>query len=180
MVIYFTRHGETTMNAEDRISGVTDCALTAAGIAQAEALAAHCAQIGGISRIICSPLQRAQHTAQIAAARIGVPVETDDRLREWNYGAYEGMPHIVTPEFQAAKLEFGVRMPQGGESLLDLAHRVYSCIDSIRAAHAGETVLCVCHGGVCRVAETYFQDMTADAFAHFFMGNCELRRYEIP
>ena len=70
-------------------------------------------------------------------------------------------------------------MKDGGESLLQLAHRVYSCIDDIRRQYAGMTVLCVCHGGVCRVAETYFRDMSTDAFSHFFMGNCELRKYSI-
>ena len=177
--ICFTRHGETTMNVADHISGVTDCDLTANGIAQAEQLADICAQHPEISVIICSPLKRAQKTAAIIAEKLRVPVVTDERLREWNYGSYEDQPRGATPVFQAAKREFGVRMPDGGESLLQLAHRVYNCIDDIRRQYAGETVLCVCHGGVCRVAETYFRDMSTDAFSHFFMGNCELRQYEI-
>lgn len=177
--IYFTRHGETTMNAENHISGITDCDLTATGIAQAQQLAALCAQQGDIGLILCSPLKRARKTAEIIAAQIHVPVVTDARLREWDYGSYEDQPRDAAPEFQAAKREFGVRMKDGGESLLQLAHRVYSCIDGIRQQYAGMTVLCVCHGGVCRAAETYFRDMSTDAFSHFFMGNCELRRYEI-
>ena len=177
--IYFTRHGETTMNAEDHISGITDCALTENGIMQAEQLAEICAAQGDIDLILCSPLKRARRTAEIVAAKLRVPVMTDERLREWNYGSYEDQPRGGSPEFQAAKREFGVRMKDGGESLLQLAHRVYCCIDDIRKQYAGMTVLCVCHGGVCRAAETYFKDMTIDAFSHFFMGNCELRRYEI-
>ncbi|MCQ2407017.1 MAG: NAD(+) diphosphatase [Oscillospiraceae bacterium] len=177
--IYFTRHGETDMNVENHVSGVTDCALTENGIMQAQQLAAVCAEQGDIELILCSPLKRARRTAEIVAAQIHVPIVTDERLREWNYGSYEGQPRGGSPEFQAAKREFGVRMKDGGESLLQLAHRVYSCIDDIRKQYAGMTVLCVCHGGVCRVAETYFKDMTTDAFSHFFMGNCELRRYEL-
>ena len=177
--IYFTRHGETTMNVEDHISGVTDCALTENGIEQAKQLAAVCAAHREIGLILCSPLQRARKTAEIIAETLHVPVITDARLREWNYGSYENQPRSETPEFQAAKREFGVRMKDGGESLLQLAHRVYSCIDDIRRQYAGMTVLCVCHGGVCRVAETYFRDMSTDAFSHFFMGNCELRKYSI-
>ncbi len=179
MRIYFTRHGETTMNAADHISGITDCALTENGIAQAEQLAAVCAAHRDISLIICSPLKRARQTAAIIQEKLHVPLVTDDRLREWDYGSYEDQPRTQTPDFQAAKRAFGVRMKDGGESLLQLAHRVYSCIDDIRNQYAGETVLCVCHGGVCRVAETYFQDMTTEAFSQFFMGNCELRQYEL-
>ena len=177
--IWFTRHGETTMNVADHISGITDCELTENGIAQAEQLAAVCAEHPEIDLILCSPLKRARKTAEIIAAQIHVPVVTDERLREWDYGSYEDQPRGAAPEFQAAKREFGVRMKDGGESLLQLAHRVYSCIDDIRKPYNGMTVLCVCHGGVCRVAETYFRDMSTDAFSHFFMGNCELRKYEI-
>lgn len=177
--IWFTRHGETTMNVADHISGITDCELTENGIAQAEQLAAVCAEHPEIDLILCSPLKRARKTAEIIAAQIHVPVVTDERLREWDYGSYEDQPRGAAPDFQAAKREFGVRMKDGGESLLQLAHRVYSCIDDIRKQYNGMTVLCVCHGGVCRVAETYFRDMSTDAFSHFFMGNCELRKYEI-
>ena len=177
--IYFTRHGETTMNAADHISGVTDCELTESGLAQARRLAAICAEHRDIGLIICSPLKRARKTAEIIAEQLHVPVVTDARLREWDYGSYEDQPRGSTPDFQDAKLAFGVRMKDGGESLLQLAHRVYGCIDDIRRQYAGMTVLCVCHGGVCRVAETYFRDMTAEAFSQFFMGNCELRQYEI-
>ena len=166
------------MNLADHISGVTDCELTEKGLQQAHQLAKECERIGDIDLIICSPLKRARATAQAVAERIHVPVKTDMRLTEWNYGEYEDM-HRTTEGFAQAKREFGVRMKGGGESLLQLAHRVYSCIDDIRTLYSDKTVLCVCHGGVCRVAETYFKDMTVDEFSHFFMGNCELRKYDI-
>ncbi|MCQ2416575.1 MAG: histidine phosphatase family protein [Oscillospiraceae bacterium] len=179
MTIYFTRHGETTMNLADRVSGITDCELTETGIAQAEQLAEICAENNDIDLIICSPLKRARMTAQKVADKIQVPILVDERLREWDYGSYENMPREeVMGEFQIAKREFGVRMKDGGESLLQLSHRVYSLIDSLKEQYADRTVLCVCHGGVCRVAETYFKDMTTENYLNFFMGNCELRRYE--
>ena len=178
MTIYFTRHGETTMNVHDHISGVTDCELTDVGRQQARELAKKCAEAGDIDIIIASPLKRAQETARAVAELINVPIKTDVRLTEWDYGGYEDM-HRSAEGFAQSKREFGVRMKGGGESLLQLAHRVYSCIDDIRANYSDKTVLCVCHGGVCRIAETYFMDMTTERFMGFFMGNCELRKYEI-
>ena len=178
MTIYFTRHGETTMNVHDHISGVTDCELTERGRQQAQELAEKCAVAGDIDLIIASPLKRAQETARAVAGRINVPIKTDTRLTEWDYGEYEDL-HRTAEGFAQAKREFGVRMKGGGESLLQLAHRVYSCIDDIRANYPDKTVLCVCHGGVCRIAETYFNDMTTEEFSHFFMGNCEVRGYDI-
>ncbi|MBR1664480.1 MAG: histidine phosphatase family protein [Ruminococcus sp.] len=178
MVIYFTRHGQTTMNTLDHISGVTDCELTDEGRQQALLLAQECERAGDIDTIICSPLKRARDTAKAVADRLGLEIVTDPRLTEWDYGEYEDK-HRTTEGFARAKREFGVKMKGGGESLLQLAHRVYSCIDDIREKYSDKTVLCVCHGGVCRAAHTYFEDMTTDEFMHFFMGNCELRRYEI-
>lgn len=177
MKIYFTRHGETTMNVDDHISGITDCELTEKGREQAAELAKRCAEVGDIDLIICSPLKRARETAAAAAEMTGVPVIIDERLREWDYGEYEDK-HRTTEGFAQAKREFGVKMKGGGESLLQLAHRVYSVIDDIRERYSDKNVLCVCHGGVCRAAHTYFEDMTTDEFMHFFMGNCELREYE--
>ena len=92
MKIYATRHGETEWNAKDVVSGITDISLSPAGIAQAQALAEQCAAVGDITRIIASPMKRAQMTAGIVAQRLGLPVQTDERLREWDYGSYEEKP----------------------------------------------------------------------------------------
>ena len=80
-------------------------------------------------------------------------------------------------QFGQKKREFGVRMGGSGESLLQLAHRVYSALDHIIAEHSGRTVLLVSHGGVCRAIETYFNNMTQQEFSGWFMGNCQIIEY---
>ena len=78
----------------------------------------------GIKRIIASPLLRAQHTARLIADEIGVDtIETEQRLIEQNYGIYENTDWDGEA-FNANKREFAVRYP-GGESMLDLAGRLY-------------------------------------------------------
>jgi probable phosphoglycerate mutase len=52
-------------------------------------------------------------------------------------------------------------------------------LDDVREKYKNKNVLLVCHGGVCRVIETYFNDMTTEEFSNFFMGNCELREYTV-
>lgn len=178
MKLYVTRHGETEWNALDRISGATDIALAPQGIAQAEALAERCAECGDIDRIIASPMQRAQTTAAIVSRRIGIPVQTDVRLREWDYGSFEGQSRH-TPAFPEAKAAWGCKMPDGGESVFQIVQRAYNVIDDVRRLYPEENVLLVCHGGICRVIDSYFYDMTLERFMQFFMGNCELRVYEL-
>lgn len=176
MKIYSTRHGQTDYNKNDLILGTTEAELNETGIAQAHELAEKIAEIGDIDIIVASPMKRALTTAQIVAEAAGIPVVTDERLREWDYGSYEGM-HRTAGGFAENKREFGVKMGTSGESLLQLAHRVYSAIDDIKEKYNGKTVLIVSHGGICRIIETYFNNMTTNEFSNWFMENCQLIEY---
>lgn len=177
MKIYVTRHGETAYNASDRISGTTDIPLTERGLAQAREMAEKAAAYGDIFRIIASPMLRARMTAQCAAEALGLEIQIDERLREWDYGEFEGKSRF-TPGFPEAKAAFGCRMPGGGESVFQLVQRTYNVLDDVRRLYRDENVLLVCHGGICRVIDSYFHDMTQERFMQFFMGSCELRVYE--
>ena len=178
MKIYSTRHGQTLFNRQDIILGTTNIGLDETGIRQAAVLAERIERLGQISIIIASPMRRAQQTASAIAERCGLPIVTDDRLREWDYGEYEGKGRM-TEGFAENKVNFAVRMGGSGESLLQLSHRVYSALDDIIEKYHDKTVLLVTHGGVCRVVETYFNDMTTMQFANWYMDNCGLIEYTI-
>lgn len=45
--------------------------------------------------------------------------------------------------------------------------------------YGDKTVLLVCHGGVCRIIRTYFEDMTNDAFFHYSPDNAAVAEYEL-
>ena len=124
MKLYVARHGQTRWNAENRICGRTDLPLTETGISQAQALAKKAAPLG-IDLIISSPMLRAHHMAQIVAEHCGAEVMVDARLIEQNYGVFEGLDR-KNPDFLANKRQFAVRYP-GGESMLDMAGRIYRC-----------------------------------------------------
>lgn len=178
MKIYSTRHGQTSYNKQEIIMGTTDIDLDSTGEQQAKALAERIAELGTIDIIIASPMKRAQKTACAVAERCGLDIVTEERFREWDYGAYEGKSRF-TEGFADNKVNFAVRMGKSGESLLQLTHRVYSALDDIIAEYSGRTVLLVTHGGVCRVIETYFNDMTNEQFSNWFMDNCGLLEYNI-
>lgn len=178
MKIYSTRHGQTDFNKNDLILGTTDVPLNETGLAQAQGLAEEVARLGDVDIIIASPMLRAQMTARAVAERCGLEIVTDERLREWDYGSFEGKTRH-TEGFAEGKLEFGVRMGKTGESLLQLSHRVYAVLDDIIEKYRGKNVLIVSHGGVCRVIETYFNDMTAEQYSGWFMGNCKIIEYTL-
>ncbi len=176
MKIYSARHGQTDYNKEDLILGVTDLPLNSTGLAQAEEFAKAVELLGDVDIIIASPMKRAMTTAMAAAERCGIEIITDERLREWNYGKFEGKSRY-TEGFAENKREFAVKMGETGESLFQLCHKVYSAIDEIRAKYSGKNVLLVSHGGVCRVIETYFNNMTTEEYSNWFMGNCQIIEY---
>ncbi len=178
MKIYSTRHGQTDYNKADIILGVTDIELNETGLKQAAELAEHIKTSGiKIDLIISSPMKRAYRTAEIISSVNGIKHQTDTRLREWDYGEYEGK-HRTAEGFAENKRNFGVKMGNTGESLLELSHRVYSLIDEVQERYSDKTVLLVSHGGICRVIETYFNNMTTEQFSNWFMGNCQLLEYD--
>ena len=172
--MYFTRHGETFWNVENKICGATDIALTPRGHDQARALGAELARQGlAVDRILCSPLSRAHDTARHIAAATGWPLQVEPRLREQNFGRFEGTPRDGLA-FKAAKGHFVERFG-GGESMLQVAARVYSLLDELAARQ--DTCLLVAHNGIARVVHSYFCELTNEEYAAFGIHNCELRTY---
>lgn len=89
MNLYLVRHGETEWNHLRKMQGQMDIPLNEYGIELAEMTAEGMKDIK-FDRVFASPLIRAKKTAEIIAANSGVPVETDDRLKEIAFGDGEG------------------------------------------------------------------------------------------
>ena len=72
--LYFTRHGETVWNVENKICGMTDSPLTEKGRQQARELGRKVKESGvQIDEILYSPLSRAADTAKAVAEATGLP-----------------------------------------------------------------------------------------------------------
>ena len=165
--IYFVRHGETVWNVENKICGMTDSPLTENGRAQARQTGALVHASGlHIDEILYSPLSRAADT--------GIPAREEPRLREQCFGKYEGTPRDGA-EFKVSKTHFADRY-DGGESMLQLAQRLYNLLDELKADEH-KTYLLVAHNGIARVVQSYFYDMTNEEYAAFGIQNCELREF---
>ena len=176
MKIYVARHGQTQWNLENRVCGRTDQPLTEAGLQQAQLLAERTKDLK-LDAVISSPMLRARQTAAPAAALHGLEILVDERLIEQDYGIYEGVSRL-DEGFLANKRHFAVRYP-GGESMMDVAFRVYGLLEELREKYAGKNVLLVCHGGVCRVIRTYFEDMTNEEYFRYSEENAAVRAYAL-
>jgi len=173
---YFTRHGQTVWNVENKICGATDSPLTEMGREQARALGTdiRTRQLK-IDEILYSPLSRAADTARIISEVTGIPVRMEPRLTEQNFGKWESTPRNGV-DFQRDKRNFATNYG-GGESMLRLCQRIYNLLDDIRQ-EPDRVYLLVAHNGIARAVQSYFHDMTNEEFAAFGIKNCEIRKYE--
>ena len=150
------RHGETAWNAEGRVQGQLDIALSEAGLAQARCIAAALPE-ERFSALYASDLERVRQTAEPVAAKLGLGMRLDSRLRERHYGIFQGLTYAeakaTLPEdyarFKAKDPDFAFR---DGETLRAFFSRAIECLTEIEQRHPGEEVLVFTHGGVLEMA----------------------------
>ena len=142
-MIILVRHGEATHHTEHLTGGWTDSELTAAGKVQLQAVASKLAKdFAGQSRdlrILTSDLKRAEESARIIAARLGISkLEPYEFLREKNNGQAAGLTETAAkalyqqpPTLKETRQEFYDRNVKGlikcadleRENLLIVAHK---------------------------------------------------------
>jgi len=155
-VLFFSRHGETAWNREERWQGQTDIGLNDRGRAQAVALAGRLTG-RGIRHITASDLSRARETAEIIARHLGVAdVAVDADLRERGYGVFEGLTReqceTQHPDDWGRYLADRTHTPTRAELQEQVITRMRAAVGraAARAADHGHPVLIVGHGGSIR------------------------------
>lgn len=150
---WLIRHGQTNWNLEGRWQGQASYAppLNETGRAQAEAAAAQLLDGQRFGAIYSSDLLRARETAEIIAARLGLRVRLEPRLREVNLGIWEGLMGMDIAQRYPAELAERERnpvhaRPPGGETLAEVAKRVWAAADEAALAQAGARLVIVAHG----------------------------------
>jgi len=154
---WLVRHGETEWNAGRRLQGWLDIPLSEKGIQQAGQLATHLRALKApeFKAVLSSDLCRAAETARIATAHLGLPVITDQKLRERNYGIYQGMDWAALTEgleTRGVNLRDPMQEIEQGESFAAFAERIATALETYAREYAGQNVLMFSHGGVVDVA----------------------------
>lgn len=158
MRILLVRHGESEWNADRRLQGQADIALSPAGIRQAQALAPTIAAIAP-DAAVSSDLQRAVHTA----ALLSYPqADLLPALREIDVGQWSGCAIDTLRAEQAEQYQgwrAGSYTPPGGETWAEFSARTAAGIEALRGQWQGKNVLAVCHGGVIRALLQHYLDL---------------------
>jgi broad specificity phosphatase PhoE len=179
--LLLARHGETDWNRDGRWQGLSDTRLNDLGREQARALAAELDD--SVDVVYSSDLARARETAEIVAARLGLEVRLDPRLRERGFGAWEGLTSVEI-ENRFAESHRRWRAGEGAgaddaEPFAVFATRIHTFLEDAVRQHSGQTVLVIAHGGSIRVIHALATglDYVRDHRSIPAVANCAVARY---
>jgi probable phosphoglycerate mutase len=174
------RHGETAWNAESRLQGQLDIPLNARGRAQAQRLAG-ALRDEGLTAVYSSDLGRAWQTAQALAGPLGLPLQAEPGLRERCFGMLEGLSYAeidadwpeLARRWRSREPDFA---PAGAESLTVFFARCTATVSRLVAAHPGQCIALVCHGGVLDCLYRAATHVALDAPRSWVLGNAGINR----
>ncbi|WP_237565770.1 histidine phosphatase family protein [Ornithinimicrobium cerasi] len=197
------RHGESEGNLADRAAleaneprldldlRDADVPLSETGRQQARAVRDHLRSLPEDQRptaVASSPYRRARQTAEIAVEGLGVPLVVDERLRERDLGAFDGLTWIGIQQEYPHESERRARVgkfyyrPPGGESWADVALRVRQVHLELQERYAGERLCVFSHQATImafRVAiEGLEEGEVLDADKSTPLANCSMTVYE--
>lgn len=156
------RHGEPLGGKVFR--GRTDHSLSPHGIEQFQQ---RIARLGyRWQQVLSSPLLRCKQSAEWLAAEHNIPLHIEANFAEIHFGEWENqLVDTVMAEQDISQLwqdPMNFCAPQG-ESTIALQQRVLLAWRELLAAHQGQRVLVVTHGGVIRMLAQHLLELTPNA-----------------
>ncbi len=152
-MLYIMRHGKTEWNAIHKLQGQTDIPLNDEG-RQMASEAADMYKDTHFDLCYCSPLIRAKETAELFLAGRDIPIIYDDRLKEMNFGVYEGIENSFDiPDCPVNVLFFKPEDYKGveeGETVEELFERTGDLLfgEILPQVEEGKDILIVGHGAM--------------------------------
>ncbi len=174
MNVCIVRHGQVPSNALKQYNADNED-LTALGIKQAEELKDKIKNMK-FDLIICSPLKRAIHTAEIINVN-DYKILYDDRIKERECGDLCGKPFEST--IREEYWNYNTEIQYGNaENIKLFFNRVYNFLDDLKTKNY-DSILIVAHSGVAKAFDGYFEGIRDGKFLDRGLRNCELKRYKI-
>lgn len=96
----------------------------------------------GFAAVFTSDLHRAEETARIAFAETAIPVHSDPRLRECDYGDLNGCPVDRLAAVRAKHID---RPFPGGQSYRQVVHATRDFLHELAETRDGQRVLIIAH-----------------------------------
>lgn len=177
MKLYVIRHGRTDNNDKEIYNGRYDEDINNIGIEQAKQ-ASKIVKDLNIDLIICSPLLRTKHTAELINVN-NVPIIYNKLLEERDFGTLTGKSvHLINRD--ELWNYNNVIQCEGLEQVKDMIERIKICLDDIKEKYHDKNILIVTHNGIGRAIYSYFNGLPSDGLLTNWgiHKNCEIKEYE--
>jgi len=153
------RHGQAESNLKEIVNFWPEKQkfhLTLEGIKQVELQAKKLKkEFKKIDFIFSSDLTRTRETAKILSQKLGgVKIIYDKRLREVNFGIFQGRKNAEYHAYFSSDLEKFSKAVVGGENLREVAKRSYEFIEELEKKYKGKTLIIVSHEYVIWMLES--------------------------
>jgi len=177
--IYLIRHGETDWNQDLRLMGRLDIPLNERGWAQMRALVPLLEGCGA-TRVHTSPVLRTVQSAAILAEALGLETVHEPRLREMEFGKWEGRSYgdlMALPEFQAYFTRPAETRIPDVEDLKAVQKRA---VDFMRElwTHEAEAAVAVTHADIIRTILAHSLRMDLNFYLRIGVDNGSLTLLE--
>ena len=161
------RPGHSTGNKAKIFCGQMDVPLNETGFQQAEQTGEWVARNYAIDEIWSSDLVRVTETVRPLADKLGLPINTDKRLREVDVGEWQGIPFADIERDFPEELAFYREFPgkyyfRGGEGYADMIVRVAEFFEEKAKANEGKTIAIGTHGGCIRTLIAHVNGLPID------------------
>jgi len=176
-LILLVRHGQTPTTGKVLPGRATGLHLAEAGVSQAHAVAERIAELPRVDAIYASPLERARETAAPIAKALKQRVKINKGLLECDFGDWTGAELsklMKLPEWNTVQRAPSTFRFPNGESFTEMQTRMVSTLDSIRAAHPGQVVVCVSHADPIKAAVAHAMGTHLDLFQRIVIGTCSV------
>lgn len=185
MYLYVTRHGETEWNKANRLQGWKDSKLTKRGIKDAESLGLYFKKNRiKIDYIYSSSLKRAETTSNIINKYIDAKIILDERLKEINYGMWNGMD--INDLFKYYKNDYytfindplNYKRQPFGENYYDVIKRIREVI--LELLEINKDILVVTHGITLKLIMAILLDYNLNNLKNIpIYKGCSLTKFDI-
>lgn len=183
MQLILIRHGETDWNKQSRYLGNTDLPLNEKGLQQV-------AEIASLLKtfqpnvLYSSDLIRANQTARLIEKIFSLPLHTDKRLREINFGLWEGKTYAELSDKERVLSANWFNDPNsitipGGESWQKFQSRVLAFLQEIIPQHRNEKVIVVSHGGPIKIIIAHFLGVSGSKISHLQISPASINVVDI-
>ncbi|MCB1026503.1 MAG: MSMEG_4193 family putative phosphomutase [Microthrixaceae bacterium] len=167
-LVLLVRHGLTEQTGSILYGRAPDNHLSEAGRAQADAVAERISTLGDRVRfVVSSDIERTRETAAPIAEALGVGVEHDDGLLEADFGDWTGRPLKElrsTPEWPSVQQHPSTFRFPGGESFVEMQHRMVSTVQRWAERATGGAVVLVSHADLIKTYVAFASGTHLDQF----------------